>query len=156
MAGFKHLIDCHCVLRIFKKNDKLINHKFPVYSKIDKDGKILPKLVKCNNCESLHWVYDTCKSELRGGKDQTGVTLSREDISLMLPERLVNILFKQNCDMSIWDQIADIYDESRWGEYAVIKRDIIDEEQQVKLLYILGENKFKIENKCINSTIYNR
>ena len=42
--------------------------------------KIIPKIVKCNNCESLHLVDDYCKSILKGGKDQTEVTLSIDDI----------------------------------------------------------------------------
>jgi len=155
MPGIKHLIDCHCVLRIYKKNKNMINHKFPVYSKFDKDGKVVPKYVKCNNCDSLHLITDICKSELKGGKDQTNVVLSKEDMTLMLPSRLVNILMKQNCDMSVWDHIVDIYEENRWGEYVVLKRDIIDEEQFVKLLYIMAENKFKIENKNIKNIIIN-
>ena len=57
--------------------------------------------------------------------------------------------------MSIWEHLADIYDEERWGELIVIKRDVINEEQHVKLLYILGENKFKIINEQIRSTIIN-
>ena len=75
----------------------MINHKFPVYSKIDKlSNKVIPKFAKCNNCESLHYVYDICKSELRPGKDQTQITISKDDISLMIPGKLVNILIKQN------------------------------------------------------------
>ena len=133
----------------------MINHKFPVYSKIDNDNKVIPKYSKCNNCESLHYVYDICKSELKGGKDQTEVTLTKEDMSIMLPNRLVNILYKQNCDISTWEQIVDIYDEFRWGEHVIIKRDIIDENEHVKILYILNENKFKIDNKAIKNTIIN-
>ena len=71
MSGLKHLIECHCYLKIYKKDIKNINHKFPVYSKFDLDGLIVPELFKCNNCDALHWVYDVCKSELRPGKDQT-------------------------------------------------------------------------------------
>ena len=155
MSGIKHLIDCHCILRIYKGDDTNINHKFPVYSKLDDNSKVIPKFVKCNNCESLHWVYDICRSEFKGGNDQTEVTSNVDDLSLMLPIRLCGILRKYNCDMSVWDHIVDIYDDERWGENVVIKRDIIDEEQQVKLLYVLGENKFKIDSKKIQSTIIN-
>ena len=59
MVGYKHLIDCHCVLRIYKKNENIINHKFPVYSKLDASNKIIAKHVKCNNCEAVHYVH-TC------------------------------------------------------------------------------------------------
>ena len=55
MPGLKHLIECHCTLKIFN-GDELINHKFPVYSKVKPDGSIVSKLVKCNNCDAVHRV----------------------------------------------------------------------------------------------------
>jgi len=152
--GIKHLIECHCVLTLYKsKNNNNINtHKFPVYSK-SKNGIIIPKFAKCNNCESLHWVYDYCKSELRGGKDQTLTTMTIDDIMISLPERLSNLLLKLDCDISIWEHCLDVIENERWEEIIVLNRDIIDENQHVKILKIQSENKFKIENKVINSTI---
>ena len=153
MPGVKHLIECHCVLRMYKGNEEVENHKFPVYSKIDKDDKIIPKFAKCNNCESLHYVYDYCRSELRGGKDQTSVTLSIDDIAISLPERLSGILAKSYCDIATWEHCLDIIEENRWGESVVLSRDVIDENQQVKILFINAENMFKVENKIINPII---
>jgi len=153
VPGIKHLVECHCVLKMYKGEKDVFNHKFPVYSKIDKSGKIIPKLAKCNNCESLHYVYDYCKSDLRGGKDQTSVTLSTEDLALSLPDKLVSILVKSECDISTWEHCLDIIEEERWGEFIVLNRDVIDENQQVKILFIKSENLFKVENKVINSLI---
>ena len=153
MPGFKHLIECHCVLRIYKGQDDLKNHKFPVYSKFDEHGKVIPKLVKCNNCESLHLVIDACRSELKGGKDQSQVTIDKEDIMLSLPDKLNNILIKLDCDISIWEHCLDIIEEKRWNEFVVLKRDIIDENEQVKILKILSEDRFKIQNEIINTTV---
>ena len=153
MPGVKHLIECHCTLKIFKGKDSIKYHKFPVYSKIDDNSKIIPKLVKCNNCESLHYVSDFCKSELRGGKDQTSVTLTIDDIDICIPERLSKILSKLNCDISTWEHCLDIIEEERWGEIIVLRRDVIDENEHVKILIINGDNKFKVENKTINTTI---
>ena len=156
MAGIKHLIECHCVLKIYDTSDieNIIYHKFPVYTKFDSDGKVISKLVKCNNCDALHKIIDICRSELSPGKDQTQININKEDIELMLSDRLCNVLAKYNCDMSIWEHAHDIIDNSEWGNSIVIKRDIIDEQQHVKILFILGENKFKIENKVINDLIY--
>ena len=61
MAGVKHLIECHCYLAIFKKNSKIPVHKFPVYSKLDKEGRVIEKIVKCNNCEALHKIIEIGK-----------------------------------------------------------------------------------------------
>lgn len=154
MSGIKHLIECHCVLKIYKKNTKMIYHKFPVYSKIDKNNSVIPKLVKCNNCEALHYVNDLCKSELRPGKDQSQITLDIDDIQLMLPERLVSVLSKYNCDISTWEHVLDIVENNLKDQCVILKRDIIDEKQQVKILYIVNENKFKIQTKTLEDTLF--
>ena len=153
MNSVKHLIECHCVLALYKQKEKLFNHKFPVYSKIDDNGRVIHKLVKCNNCDTMHYVYDICKSEIRPGKDQSDIILSKEDISFMLEQKLVNLLTKSNADISTWEHVLDIIEEKRWGEHVVIKRDIIDEKQHVKVIEILSENKFKIKNKTIEDLI---
>ena len=70
MPGIKHLIECHCYLAIYKKQINPVNHKFPVYSKIDDNGNVIKKNVKCNNCDAFHLVYDLCKSEIKAGKEK--------------------------------------------------------------------------------------
>jgi len=146
----KHLIECHCVLRIYKKENNTFFHKFPVYSKLNKNNQVIKKLAKCNNCNSLHLIYDICKSELKGGKDDSIMIQTKDDISLSLPDKLANILFKLGCDISIWEHCLDAIEEERWNEIVVLRREIIDEKQHVKILKILSENKFKVENKIIN------
>ena len=153
MPGIKHLIECHCILPIFKNNDRMINHKFPVYSKIDSKDKLIPRVVKCNNCDTMHYVTDVCKSEIRGGKDQSELTVTMEELSLMLPERLVNALIKINTDISNWEHIVDIFDEDRWGEKIVLRRDIVGENQHIKLIEIVSSEKFKITNQVIDDII---
>jgi len=155
MSGQKHLIECHCYLKIFSNTEKRINHKFAVYSKFDQDEKVIPKLQKCNNCDTLHFIYDICKSELKAGKDETSITLDVEEISLMLPPRLSNLLIKNGCSVADMEHAIDIIEEERWGEYIVIRRDVIEEEEQVKLIKIIGDSKFQIENKKIKSLLYN-
>ena len=101
MPGLKHLIECHCYLAIYKSSQKIVNHKFPVYSKIDEIGNVIPKLVKCNNCEAVHYVDKICRSELRPGKDQTLAIMSIEDIVLSMPNKISNYLITNNCDISV-------------------------------------------------------
>ena len=153
MPGLKHLIECHCTLAIYKNNQKIINHKFPVYSKFDSNGRIIKKIVKCNNCDTLHEVFDLCKSEIKPGKDETQVILSKEDISYMLPDKVNNLLYKTDADISVWEHVLDVIDEERWGEVIVFKRDIIDEITNVKGIVFESENKFKIFTDTINDLI---
>lgn len=156
MPGIKHLIECHCVLPLYKGSQKIIYHKFPVYSKIKNDGKLIEKLVKCNNCDAVHLIKEICKSEIQAGKDQTGVTLTKEDISYMLNDKIVNLLKKINADMSTWEHVLDVIEEERWEENIVIKREIIDEKQHVKVLKFFNENKFKVSSDVINDLIIKR
>ena len=151
MAGFKHLVECHCFLKIFNEKEKIINHKFPVFSKLDEDKNIIPKLVKCNNCESLHYVYDICKSELKPGKEDIETVILKDDLILMLPDKIVSILLKYRADLADFEHALDVIEDERWGEYIVIKRSIINEEEQVKILQIESENRIKILNKEIKT-----
>ena len=64
MSGFKHLIQCHCILPQYRKLDNPIFHKFVVFSKFGDDEDVIPKIVKCNNCDVAHKVTDFCKSEI--------------------------------------------------------------------------------------------
>ena len=154
MPGIKHLIECHCYLAIYKNNVKPVNHKFPVYSKIDEDNVVIKKNVKCNNCEAFHHVYDLCKSEIKAGKDQSSLIISKEDISAMLPIQIVNFLSSNNCDISIWEHVKDIIDERRWEEQVVIKRDIIDEKQQIKYITINRNKEIKVNLAVIDDLIF--
>ena len=155
MLGIKHLIQCHCYLKIFDQKNNQINHKFSVYSKIDENDKVIPKLVKCNNCESLHYVYDICKSDLRPGKEDSKSILEKEDFIMMLPDKVANILIKNQCDISDFEHALDIIEEKAWGSHIVVKRDIVGEEQQIKLLIFKDENIVKIENRPIKSIVVN-
>jgi len=154
MSGLKHLIECHCYLAIYKTSDGYVtNHKFPVYSKFDKNGNVVEKFAKCNNCDTLHRVFDICRSDIVGGKDQSEVTVGIDDISLMLSDKIVNVLTKSECDLATWEHVLDIIEEERWGEISVIKRDVLGEKQQVKFIQILSENKIKIKTETIEDII---
>ena len=153
MPGIKHLIECHCVLPLYKGSQKIIYHKFPVYSKIDNQGRIKEKTVKCNNCDALHLVKEICQSEIKAGKDQTNVVVCKEDLSYMLSNKAVSILEKTEADIATWEQFLDVIEEKRWGEKIVIKRDIIDEHEHVKIVEILAEEKFKIYSEVIKNLI---
>lgn len=151
MSGQKHLIECHCYLKLYSDDEQKINHKFSVYSKFDEEGKVVPRLQKCNNCDTLHYIHDICRSELRVGKDETMVTVDAEEMTLMLPERLSNIFIKNNCSIADIEHAIDIIEEERWGEHVVIRRDVIEEEEQIKLVRIVDERRFQIETKTIKS-----
>ena len=153
MPGIKHLIECHCQLAIFKNSEKNIYHKFPVYSILDENGKVVEKFRKCNNCEALHKIYDIGKSEIFSGKDQTNVTLTKEDISLEFHESLKKVLIDHDCDISSYFHAKHIIEEKRWGEIIVLKRDIIKESTSIKYLEVNNKNSFSIKFETIEDII---
>lgn len=153
MPGIKHLIECHCYLKVFEKSEKKINHKFPVYSKLDKDNNIEPKLAKCNNCDSLHYIHDVCKSELRPGKEDIETILSIEDIMMMLPEKVNKVLNANRADIADFEHALDIVESESWGERIVVKRSIVGDIENVKILQIDGEQKIKLYNKEIGTVV---
>ena len=151
--GIKHLIECHCYLAIYKSKKDLLNHKFPVYSKIDSTGTIITRLAKCNNCDALHNVVGVGKSEIIPGKDEAKNVLSIDDICLMLPKKLSNILNESITDISNYEHALDIIENRRWGESLIVKREIIKETEQVKVLTINSENNYKVSIENINNII---
>ena len=71
----------------------------------------------------------------------------------MLPDKICNVLTVHNADISDFEHAYDILEEERWGEFVVIKRSIVEEEEQIKVLQINSEQKIKIFNKEIKTTI---
>ena len=153
MLGIKHLIDCHCYLKIFKTEEKIIYHKFIVYSQIDENGNILEKYVKCNNCNAVHKVFEINRSEIFAGKDQTDSITTIEDLKYSLPKVIVNIFEQYKNDIADYEHAIDIYAKKAWGSEIILKRDIIDEMYQIKYLVINSKESFEIKNETINDTI---
>lgn len=152
----KHLIECHCTLALFKGLEKDIYHKFPVYSKIDKDDKVIEKLAQCNNCGVIHKIIDVCKSEILSGKDENISLVEIDDISLQLNDKIVNILVKHDSDISVWEHVLDIVEEERWDEHVILRRQVLDGEMHIKTLKILSESKLKIENHKMYGEIFGK
>jgi hypothetical protein len=152
--GLKHLIDCHCTLKIYEKNSNVIYHKFPVYTKFDENGKAIVKLAHCNNCGTIHKVIDICKSEIiRSGKDKNVSEIDIEDIALQIDTKICNVLRRYNCDIAIWENVLDILENEAWNYPIVLSREVIEGKYHVKILEIKSDSKFKIITKKIEDEI---
>jgi len=145
VTGFKHLIQCHCILPQFKNKAEPIFHKFIVFSVIDDKDKVIPKYSHCNNCGVVHRVFDLCKSEIVLGKESIRSMLTKEDIRPSLPTNISSILDTYECDLPIWEEVHFIIDNKRWGSSVVLTKDILDDTIQGKNLSILGQTEVKIE-----------
>ena len=109
MPGQRHLIECHCVLPLYKDKKPIVYHKFAVYSLFDeKTSKVIPKYVNCNNCGVTHFVNEFCKSEIKLGKEDVKSVRSISEVSLSIPNRLNEILSEYNSTVDVYEEIEDV------------------------------------------------
>ena len=154
MAGQRHLIDCHCILPIYKNAASVVYHKFAVYSKINESsGKVIPKYVNCNNCGITHLVDELCKSKIQPGKEDMTSIRSIEEIELSLPNKLIKFLKQYNSTIDVLEEIEDIFNEEQFPKSIIIKREIIDETYNVKILNLINSERFTISSEILNDTI---
>ena len=153
MSGYKHTIECHCILPLYKDKHPPVYHKFTVYSKLDNSGKVIPKYVNCNNCGITHNVYEICKSDIKVGKEDITSIRNINDVKISLPEKVVGILEEYNCEMPIYEEIEDILEQDIFPSELILKREIIDEAHHIKLLQINSQKSFKIKSEIISTII---
>ena len=145
MKGVRHLIECHCVLPQYRRRDVPVFHKFPVFSKIDDQDIVEEKVVQCENCGTIHRVYDICKSEIIPGKDDSRVALTIEDIKISMSDKLSNILDSYDCDISLWEHVEFIIENEEWGSEVILKRESQADSTSLKILQINGNDKLRIK-----------
>ena len=101
----KHLIECACSLPQYQSLDRMIYHKFVVFSVMDDKGIVNPKLVMCNTCDRIHKVVDICKSEiLSDGSGRFGIR-SIDDVKSGLPTGLIKVVDKNELSLATWEEI---------------------------------------------------
>lgn len=141
----RHLVECHCVLKIFQNKTKPLYHKFPVFSLIDERQEVEIKFVACNNCGAIHEVKDFCKSEIKWGNDMhEGLVTSKEDIIFNLQSKgldhISHVLETNKCDASIWELVE--YCIENKIDYVVV---LSKQEIQDNIVY----NCLNIENNTV-------
>ena len=150
----RHLVECHCILPIYKNKSPPVYHKFPVYSKIDKKtGKVVPKYVNCNNCGATHYVLELCKSEIKTGKEDVLSVRTASDIKISLPEKLVQLLEGHNSQLDIYEEVEDVIDNDLYPRNIVLSREIIGEDKNYKIISLLSSSKYKIVTEIVKTTI---
>jgi len=141
------------MLKTIQKGETPLYHKFSVYSKFDEYDNVIPKYVKCNNCSTLHYVYEICRSEIKTGKDDVTFVNDINDIKVSLPDKLANILDENNTGLAIYEEILDVLENKIFPTSVVLQRELIDDLIQVKTLIINDKDNFKLSNNFINKVI---
>jgi len=151
--GQRHLVECHCVLPIYKNAKPTVYHKFVVYSNFNKNEKIIGKYVNCNNCGITHFVHELCRSDIKIGKEDISSVRSINDIAINLEDSLKNILKEYNCLIDVYEEVEDVFENEFFPNSVILKREIIDEDYHLKILNIQNKNKFKITSEVFETVL---
>lgn len=140
----KHLVECQCVLNLFKNKTQTLYHKFKVFSEIDENDEIKEKYVICNNCDIVHRVYEVCKSEIKWGNENLkSLVTTKEDIKFNLEscnkEKIVLELEKNDIDLCEWEYIEYLIENNKDGKI-ILNKNEIDNNIVYNILYIKGNN----------------
>ncbi len=119
-------------------------HKFVVFS-VQQNDKIVEKLSTCNNCGVVHRVYEVCKSEILNNFEGTKSSLTIEDISIMLPASVSEIMKTYERELPDYEHIRFILDEDKKDEFIVLSQEFNDGRKTGKVLKYKGKGKFEIE-----------
>lgn len=143
-VGIRHLIECNCFLPQNMK--KKIWHKFPVFSIVDENDKVIEKYAQCNNCGFVHKIVEIGKSEPTTKENSRSIR-TIEEIKMGLPEVFAGILEQYHCDISVWEEVEFILEQKKWNSYIIISKEIMDDGSiNGKALLIRGPTLPKIES----------
>lgn len=152
MEGVKHLIQCHCVLPQFRKRSETIFHKIEVFSIIEEDD-VIEKFIVCDNCGVVHRVFDLCRSEIQTQHETINSVRTIPEIKMSLDDSISDLLEKNNCHVSTWENIEFILDNNIVGLPVVINRERIKGKTNIKFIELKENGKFKIKSEIINNEV---
>ena len=145
MKGIKHLIECHCVLPQYRRQENPPYHRFVVFSLIDDSDAVVAKHARCNNCGVIHNVVDICRSEILLGQE-VGAVMTTEDCGMMLPSGVKQILETYGCEVPDWEHALYILQNEKWNEFIIMNREETEQGDLTgKILKFLGPGNYRLE-----------
>jgi len=146
MNGTKHIVECHCILPQYRDRNNPVYHKFVVFSEIDDSDTVITSNAQCNNCGTVHKIYDICKSEIIAGKDESASVEKIKDVSISLPAQVVELLESYNVDLCDYQVARFILENKKWDSVLTLGTDSEDGQTTGKILRFLKDNKFRVES----------
>ena len=153
MKGVKHLVQCHCVLPQFRGRENTIFHKIEVFSELDEEDNVVEKFIVCDNCGVVHKVFDLCRSEIQTQHETITSVRTIPEIKMSLDDDICELLEKNNCHVSTWENIEFILDNEIIGVPVVINRENIKGKTNIKYVELKKNGKFKIKSDIINNEV---
>ena len=143
--GYKHLVECHCVLPQFRHKKTVTYHKFAVFSVADESDTVSPHLAQCNNCGTVHRVFDVCKSEILAGKDESRAVEKKEDVCLSLPSALVELFASYRLELPDYQFARFILENEKWDSMIVLTSEHTVTAREGELVRFVSQDKFRVE-----------
>jgi len=146
VEGVKHIIECHCILPQYRERKDPVYHKFVAFSTIDESDTVVPFHYQCNNCATVHKIYDICKSEIVAGKDESASVERIKDISLSLSKSLVELFESYSLDLPDYMMARYIIENKKWGTTIVLSKESEDQNTSGKILRFIEADRFRVES----------
>lgn len=146
MKGTKHLVECHCILPQFRDKKDPVYHQFVVFSEIDNSDTVIASNAQCNNCGTMHKIYGICKSEIVAGKDESASVESIRDVSMSLPNSLVELFGEYNLELPDYQLARYIMENKLWDSTVILSKEQEEEQTNGKILRFLGPERFRVES----------
>lgn len=152
MNYIKHLIECQCVLSIFKNKSKPIYHKFPVFSLLDTNDNVQEKYVICDNCGIIHNVTEISISKIMWGKENLrSLVVSKDDVKFNLENlnynNIVSLLEKNQLSVADWE-IVEFLIENKQSGIVLLNKEEIDNNIITQFIEF-NEGNFKIKKEIM-------
>jgi hypothetical protein len=123
-----------------------VYHKFVVFSEVDDSDTVVASNVQCNNCGTVHKIYDICKSEISAGKDESAAVEKKEDVALSLPKQLVELMETYSLEICDYQMARHIIENKSWNTTIVLSFESEGEKSSGKILKFLAEDRFRVES----------
>ena len=146
MDGVKHIIECHCILPQYRERKDPVYHKFVVFSEIDESDTVVASHAQCNNCGTVHKIYDICKSEIVAGKDESATVEKIRDVALSLPKSLVELFESYSLDLPDYMLARHILENNKWNSTMVLAKENEDTAVTGKILRFIEGDRFRVES----------
>lgn len=144
-AYIKHLVECKCVLLQYKNLDPVPYHKFIVFSELEEvTAMVKPSFAQCPNCGAVHRVTEIGQSEITA-KDNSRAVPTIDDIEMELPNKMIKLLQRHDCDLPTWQEAKFIIENQLWGSSMIISKEHESETVVGKIVTILNREIYKLE-----------
>lgn len=146
MEGVKHIIECHCILPQYRERSKPVYHRFVVFSEIDKSDTVVPSHAQCNNCGTVHKIYDICKSEIVAGKDESATVEKIKDVAMSLPKSVLELFESYSLELPDYMLARHIIENKKWNSTMVLAKESDEDSTTGKILRFMEGDRFRVES----------